>query len=78
MKIKPNRLIKNKPCQTCANFTSPNCPINQMIQSIFLDPEKHLIGMTVIETQTEIIIIDCPKYKREKFLSDYFPFLDKT
>lgn len=78
MKIKPNRLIKNKLCQTCKNFTSPDCPRNKIAQSISLDIDKHLVGMTVMETQTEITIVDCQKYEREKFLSDYFPVLDKA
>jgi hypothetical protein len=49
-----------------------------MMKSISFNIEKYLVGMTVIEKPTEITIIDCPKYKRGKFLSDYFPFLDKV
>ncbi len=78
MKLKPNRLLKDKPCQTCENFTTPDCPKTQMMKSISFNIEKYLVGMTVIEKPTEITIIDCPKYKRGKFLSDYFPFLDKV
>lgn len=49
MKLKPNRLLKDKPCQTCENFTTPDCPKTQMMKSISFNIEKYLVGMTVIE-----------------------------
>lgn len=77
MKIRPDRLASSKLCQSCRKLFQDECPEIKWLRSKSLIIDDFLVGCTTIKIGFQNIIIDCPEYRRDVFLSDYFPFLDR-